>query len=113
MSINTYGFKSLSDRALVFAGEYELEAFEKTCKEARGDLDALDAEDARDRETSEQYRETQNDARRGNILERLDAARQNVEAMAESLASEYAVEADYVFRSQENLKALGKRPSSR
>ena len=88
MSINTYGFKSLSARALTFAGEYELQAFEQACKTAREDLDALDAEDARDRETSEQYRETQNDARRGNILERLDAARQDVEATGESLASQ-------------------------
>ena len=86
MSINTYGFKSLSDRAMAFAGEYELEAFEKACKTAREDLDALDAEDARDRVESEHYREIQNDARRGSILERLDLARQDVEATGESLA---------------------------
>jgi len=96
MSINTYGFKALSDRALVFAGEYELKSFEKACKTAREDLDALDAEDANDRAESEHYRETQNDARRGNILDRLDAARRDVEAAGESLAAEDAIDADYV-----------------
>ena len=80
MSINTY----LSDRALAFAGEYELEA----CKAARKDLDALDAEDARDRIESEYYRESQNDARRVAFWSGLTLLAKNVEAMAKSLAEE-------------------------
>lgn len=83
---DTHGFQSLSACAMKHASEVELRDFERTCAEARQDLNALDAEDARDRAESEHYRETQNDARRQAILERLYAARQSVENAGESLA---------------------------
>ena len=109
---NTYGFAKLSDCALRFAHKYVLNDLEKACRTAREDMDSLDAEDAKDRVESEYYRPGMRDCQRQNILERLAPYFEEAEESGK-IRQELFAENEYVFRSQENLKALGKRPSSR